>query len=65
MNDEARRIADRLRFAEMELQLAQRAFDGTEAARQRYAGALQQMEAAQRGAQQYVRRAPLPVRAAG
>lgn len=48
--DEAREIADRLREAELELQLAQRALDGTDQARQRYVEALRDMEDAQRRA---------------
>lgn len=53
--DEAKVIATRLRAAEMELQLAQRAFDGTHQSRERYARAIQEMELAQRLALRYVR----------
>lgn len=53
--EEARHIADRLRSAEMELQFAQRAFDGSDQARQRYARALQDMEHAQKLAMSYVK----------
>lgn len=54
MND-AKVIADRLRSAEMELQLAQRAIDGSDESRQRYSRALQEMELAQRLAMRFVR----------
>lgn len=53
--DDARVIADRLRSAEMELQLAQRAFDGSDESRQRYSRALEEMELAQRLAMRFVR----------
>lgn len=53
--DDAKVIADRLRSAEMELQLAQRAFDGSDQSRQRYSRALQEMELAQRLAMKFVR----------
>lgn len=53
--EDAKAIADRLRYAEMELQFAQRAFDGSDQARQRYARAVQEMEKAQRLALNYVR----------
>ena len=48
--DEAREIAELLRNAEQELQLAQRAYDGTPQARQRYADAVREMELVQRRA---------------
>ena len=48
--DEAREIAEQLRSAELELQLAQRAYDGTPQARQRYAEAIREMELIQRRA---------------
>lgn len=57
--DNAKWIADRLRSAEMELQFAQRAYDGSDQARIRYARALQDMESAQRLAMQFVRNAPM------
>ena len=44
-------IANRLRSAEMELQFAQRAFDGSSQARERYAHALHELELALRDAQ--------------
>jgi hypothetical protein len=53
--DDAREIAERLRAAEMELQLAQRAYDGSDQARHRYARAVQEMEEAQRRALKFVR----------
>jgi lactam utilization protein B len=53
--DEAREIAEQLRTAEMELQLAQRAYDGSEQARRRYARAVLEMEEAQRRALKFVR----------
>lgn len=53
--DDAQRIAERLRSAEMELQFAQRAFDGSDEARRRYARAVQEMEVAQRLALKYAR----------
>lgn len=56
MTDEARAVAERLRAAEMELQLAQRAYDGSEQSRLRYARALRDMEVAQRLANRFVRR---------
>ncbi len=43
-------IANRLRSAEMELQFAQRAFDGSSQARERYAHALRELELAVREA---------------
>jgi len=53
--DEAREIAERLRTAELELQFAQRAYDGSDQARRRYARAVQEMEEAQRRALKFVR----------
>lgn len=53
--DDAKVIADRLRSAEMELQFAQRAFDGTDQARQRYAQALTELEFVQRVALKHCR----------
>lgn len=55
MDDDAKAIAERLRSAELELQFAQRAFDGSDQARQRYARALEEMEQAQRLAMRFVR----------
>jgi len=43
-------IADRIRAAELELQFARRAFDGSEQARDRYQHALEEMMLAQRQA---------------
>jgi hypothetical protein len=45
-------IANRLRSAEMEVQFAQRAFDGSSQARERYAHALRELELALREAHQ-------------
>lgn len=55
MGHEAKAVAERLRAAEMELQFAQRAYDGSEQSRLRYARALQEMELAQRLANRFVR----------
>ncbi len=55
--DDARVLADRLRSAEMELQFAQRAFDGSDQARHRYARALNELEYVQRMAMKHVREA--------
>ncbi len=53
--DDAKVIADRLRSAEMELQFAQRAFDGSDQARLRYARALNELEHVQRMALRHCR----------
>jgi hypothetical protein len=53
--DDAKVIADRLRSAEMELQFAQRAFDGSDQARLRYARALHELELVQRIAMKHCR----------
>ena len=53
--DDAKVLADRLRSAEMELQFAQRAFDGSDQARRRYARALNELEHVQRMALKHCR----------
>jgi hypothetical protein len=53
--EDAREIAERLRTAERELQFAQRAYDGSEQARRRYARAIQQLEEAQRRTLEFIR----------
>ncbi len=45
-------IANRIRSAEMEVQFAQRAFDSSQQARERYAQALRELELALREAHQ-------------
>jgi hypothetical protein len=53
--EDAREIAERLWTAERELQFAQRALDGSEQARRRYARAIQESEEAQRRALEFIR----------
>ncbi|MGA9522088.1 MAG: hypothetical protein WBV82_11515 [Myxococcaceae bacterium] len=58
-------IVNRVRSAEMEIQFAQRAFDGSLQARERYGHALQELELALREAHQLQRIAAAQVALTG